>query len=210
MLFRSIDGVQLFRHSDDRAFYLQQFREFLQPVANSFAYALLDNHTHFIIQVKDHKSLLESICSIARQFRTKPMKAMVDYPNDETIVTAIVERQVNSFMSSYTKVTNNATGRKGGLFQSPFRRSLIASEEHLQHSIIYTHANAQKHGLVDDFRKYPFTSYHEILSGNSKYVDAKYVLDFFGGKDKFSAIHKTQADHFYSQTWPELIFEQDQ
>ena len=122
LLFKSIDGLKLFHEPDDRPFFLQQFDLFLQPIANCFAYALLENHSHFIVQVKNEKELLESVFSIPRQFRTKPMHALAESPANETVISNLVERQVNSFMTSYAIVTNKANSRKGGLFQSPFRR----------------------------------------------------------------------------------------
>jgi len=210
LLFKSIDGVKFFHKSDDRLYYLQQFNKFMQPVANCFAYALLDNHSHFILRIKPEKELLESIMSIPQQFRTKQMKAITGPSTAEAIVSAVVERQVNSFMASYAIVINKANARKGGLFQSPFRRSLIAGDQHLQQAIIYTHANAQKHGLVKDFRQYPFTSFNEIVAGNSRFVYAKFVLDFFGGREEFIKTHKSQVDFFYKNHWPVSILEKDQ
>ena len=56
------------------------------------------------------------------------------------------------------------TIENGGLFQSPFKRSLINGDDHLQQAIIYVHANAKKYGLIKDFRMYAHSSYHEILS----------------------------------------------
>ena len=85
-------------------------------------------------------------------------------------------------MTSYANLIKHAYDRKGGLFQSPFRRSLISDEIHLQQAIIYTHANAQKHGIIKDFRDYPYTSYHEIVAGYSGNVNVgnmywKYLLE---------------------------------
>ena len=210
MLFKSIDGVKLFHDRDDRLFFLQQFDLFLRPVVNSLAYALLDNHSHFIVQVKDEKDLIKSVLSVPKQFRTKPMQAFAESLDNDAVIANLLERQVNSFMSSYAIVTNKANSRKGGLFQSPFRRCAVAGDQHLQQAIIYTHANAQKHGIVRDFRKYPYTSYHEILSGNSQHIHAGIVLDFFGGKQAFVQSHKMQVDYFYGHKWPVSILEKDQ
>lgn len=166
-----------------------------------FAFNLLDNHTHFVVRVKDEKSLRHSISLIAKQYWTKPMQAFTQVGAGEHLAGEIIERQVNSFMASYAKGTNELYARKGGLFQSPFRRSLIMSESHLQQAIIYVHANAQKHGIVKDFKEHPYTSYHEILSGESKNVKADFVLDFFGGKEMFIQTHARQVDYYYSSTF---------
>lgn len=129
------------------------------------------------------------------------MQDFLEKPSGKYAIGNMVERQVNSFMASYAKGTNELHSRKGGLFQSPFRRSFITSDSHLQHAIIYTHANAQKHGLVKDFKEHPYTSYHEILSGDSRNVKADRVLDFFGGMKMFVQVHDRQAEHYYKSTF---------
>lgn len=119
----------------------------------------------------------------------------------------MIERQANSFMTSFVSIQNKLLSRKGGIFQSPFRRSIINDDVHLQQAIIYVHANAQKHGIVKDFKDYRYSSYHEILSGYSANVCIESVLDFFGGKDSFIQIHKAQVDHFYANDWPRNTLE---
>jgi putative transposase len=197
MLFKSIDGLKLFHSQDERLFFLRKFTEYLKPVLNCFAFGLLENHSHFIAEVKHDEDLRQSILYMPRQLRSQQMQVFVDdFPNN-TATGAIIERQVNSFMTSYTNTANKIHTRKGGLFQSPFRRSFITSDLHLQQAIIYVHANAQKHGIVKDFRDYSYTSYNEILFGDSKNVETRFVLDFFGGREKYIQLHEMQAKHFY-------------
>lgn len=197
--FRSIDGLKLFQCQENRDFYLQQFAIYFQSVMDCFAFGLLENHSHFIVRIKNTTGLLGSISSIPRQFRTKPMQMFSENPNSDNAVGTMIERQVNSFMASYAKAINKLNSRKGGLFQSPFRRSLITHEQYLRHAIIYTHANAQKHGIVKDFREYQHTSYHEILAGNSENVNVDFVIDLFGGREMYIQLHERQANYFYGE-----------
>ena len=201
MTFRSVDGLKLFLSENDRLFYLRQFAEYFGPVMYCFAFNLLDNHAHFVVQVKDEESLHQSISLIPRQFRTKPMQIFAEDAAGNNAIGIMLERQVNSFMASYAKGTNKMHSRKGGLFQSPFRRSFITSDLHLQQAIIYTHANAQKHGIVKDFKDYPYSSYHEILAGESKNVKVDFVLNIFGGREMFIQAHDRQASHYYASTF---------
>lgn len=106
-----------------------------------------------------------------------------------SLLQLVIERQVNSMMVSYAHAYNKYYNRKGGLFQSPFRRSVINDPAHLQQSIVYVHKNAEQHGLVTDFRRYPFSSYDEILAGYSTIVDVSAVLGIFGDKEKFVNAH---------------------
>jgi putative transposase len=92
--------------------------------------------------------------------------------------------------------------RNGTLFQSPFRRVEIKEDAHLQQAIIYVHANAQKHGLIKDFKDYQCSSYWEIMYNNSMNVQVDKVLQFFGNKECFKSIHQQQVDHYYNKGWP--------
>ena len=109
---------------------------------------------------------------------------------------------MNSFLVSYANYYNNKYYRQGGLFQKPFKRIAIADEAHLQQAIIYTHANAQKHGAANDYKQYPFSSYIEIIRENNYYINSKNVTAFFGGIEKFIQIHKSQVEYYYQNNWP--------
>jgi putative transposase len=83
--------------------------------------------------------------------------------------------------NAYTKAVNKAYNRIGSLFQRPFGRIEVASEEHFIHLITYIHQNPQKHGLVEDFRTWPYSSYHALLSSKPTRVKREVVLTWFDG-----------------------------
>ncbi|MEO6540661.1 MAG: hypothetical protein ABIN74_06720 [Ferruginibacter sp.] len=126
---------------------------------------------------------------------------LADSKND-VLFDEMIERQMNSFLVSYANYCNNKRNRKGGIFQKPFKRIRIDDDAHLQQAIIYTNANAQKHHLVTDFKKYPHSSYTGTITGNNIFIKVKNVLDFFGGLDNFINIHKNQIDYYYLRDWP--------
>ncbi len=197
LVFKSIGGLLLFKHVLNRTFFLRRFSFFLGPVLICKAYCQLDNHVHFVVQIKKVELLHQSIIAVPDETKTVSMKKFLHDPGRVVLIDELIERQVNRFMVSYTNSYNKVYNRKGGLFQSPFRRSVITGENRLQQSIIYTHANPQKHGLTTDFRSYPYSSYREILSGEYRFVDGFSVLYFFGGITNFIEQHRLQADQFY-------------
>jgi putative transposase len=202
IVFKSVDGVKLFKTEENHDFFLKKFSLYLNPFCACLAYCLLDNHVHFVVQVKAITCLRESILAIPEEMRTESMKKSFDKSFGKEIVDEILERQVNRFMTSYANAFNKKFSRKGSLFQSPFRRIEIKEEAHLQQAIIYVHANAQKHGLVADFKDYKYSSYWEILYHTSAYVQVDEVLQFFGGKDQYINTHQSQIDHFYKNGGP--------
>lgn len=202
LVFKSIDGVALFNTGENRKFFLEKFSLFLHPFCSCLAYCLLDNHVHFIVQVKSLETINNFILLTTPETRTVSMRKCLESPNKEELIDEILERQVNRFMTSYANAYNNKFSRKGNLFQSPFRRIEIKEDAHLQQAIIYTHANAQKHGIVKDFKDYKYSSYWEVINKYSANVQANEVLRFFEGKDQFIKIHQLQVDHFYNNGWP--------
>lgn len=200
LLFRSIDGLLLFQDSRDYLLFLSQYATYFRPILDTLSYCLLNNHSHFIVQVKERKELIEELSIIPKKYKTILMNKVLSDGTNDFLIDQMIERQVNSFMSSYVHLKNRNSDRKGGLFQSPFRRSFITDDAHLAQSVIYVHANAEKHGLVKDFKQYPHSSYQEILSGHSTNVCVKKVLDFFGGRERYIEMHKLQVDLFYKQT----------
>jgi len=47
---------------------------------------------------------------------------------------------------------------------------------------------------VDDFRKWPFSSYQAICSTRSTKVARAKTLEWFGGKEEFEAFHQIESD----------------
>ena len=63
------------------------------------------------------------------------------------------------------------------------------SDRYFTQLIHYIHFNPQKHGFVDDFREYPYSSYQAIVSEKPTHISKDEVLKWFQGKDNFIQIH---------------------
>ena len=57
---------------------------------------------------------------------------------------------------------NKTNERTGALFQNHFGRIPITSDRYFAMLIRYIHLNPRKHGFVDDFREWPYSSYHTL------------------------------------------------
>ncbi len=84
----------------------------------------------------------------------------------------------------------NAHDRTGSLFQRPFGRIPVADDTYFAWLVAYIHRNPQKHGLLDDFRGWPYSSYHACLSTQPTGVDRDEVLAWFDGQAGFRAFHR--------------------
>ena len=79
--------------------------------------------------------------------------------------------------------------RTGSLFEKPFKRKSIESEEYLTSLVLYIHNNATHHDLVSDFREWPHSSFHDLVGDGPTFLNREMVMEFFGGKEEFIRVH---------------------
>ncbi|MFM2359804.1 MAG: hypothetical protein RLY16_1797 [Bacteroidota bacterium] len=201
IVLKSIDGLPLFGDPSDYYVFLTRFQQFLHPVMDVWAYAYLTNHTHQVCKTKSVDTIKATLEKRPKEQKTIAMKRWLEAPQDEALFHDLVQRQMNSFLVSFSIYINLKYQRKGGIFQKPHKRKLIADHSYLQHAIIYTHTNPQKHQLVKNFMTYPYSSYQPILNSNSHFVKTGDVLDFFDNLENFIQLHSNQLPYIYSNDY---------
>jgi putative transposase len=202
LVFKSIDGVLLFRDENDYAIFLERFQQFTAIAFDNWAYCLLNNHAHFIIKVKSLENIVKTIFKTDQSKQTVAMKKLLASLDDLEILDTMIERQVNSFMVSYANYTKNKYHHDGGLFQKPFKRIAIDTDAYLQLAIIYVHANMVKHKIFDKYKEYLHSSYAAIITNNNLYCVSVAVIQFFGGIEKFTLLHEEQINYYYQKGFP--------
>ncbi len=204
LVFKSIDGILLFRNKTDYPVFLERFQRFNNLAFDIWAYCQLSNHVHFIIKSKLLEKVTASIHELDLDKQTVSMKKLLAIPDKPEAFDEMIERQVNSFMVSFANFTKNKYSHHGGLFQKPFKRIKIETEAHLRQAIIYVHANSVKHKVFDDYTTYPYSSYPGFINANTgnNYCATEDVLKFFGGLDKFVQLHEEQVKNYYRKDFP--------
>ncbi len=86
-----------------------------------------------------------------------------------------------------------AYGRTGSLFEHPFERIEVTSERYLMRLVIYIHHNPQKHGLIADFRAWPYSSYHSLRSNRPTPLRRDEVIGWFGGPAQVEEAHRLSS-----------------
>nr|WP_314496201.1 hypothetical protein [uncultured Chryseobacterium sp.] len=89
-------------------------------------------------------------------------------------------------MSSYTQSFNKVYQRSGPVFESPFKRILVDSEEYLRNLIIYIHQNPH------DFQDYRYSSYLAVISNSETYIQRDKVLELFDDRRNFIECHQNK------------------
>ncbi|MDO8588853.1 MAG: hypothetical protein Q7T82_17635 [Armatimonadota bacterium] len=188
---RGVNRTNIFIEDRNYAHFLDLYAMHVAPVAETFAYCLLRNHFHLLVRIRTdsgdrcgfgNRSGLEASCGLEQSNGLEP-------PSHRA-----VSRAFNNWLNAYAKAINKAYARTGSLFQSRFGRLPINSERYLLAVIHYIHHNPQKHGLVKDFRDWPYSSYHALLSDKPTRLARPVVLDWFGGPQLLRQVHATPAD----------------
>ena len=164
---RGINGEPLFRKERNYRHFLKLWAQHIEPVAETFAYCLLSNHFHFLVCIKP--------------IETGPVSQTGPVLNPS--------RQFNNLFIAYAKAFNKAYQRTGSLFESPFKRRKVDNDRYFAALVAYIHRNPQRHGFVDDFRDWQYSSYHAILSAHATRIQRAAVLGWFDSPAGFTAAH---------------------
>jgi REP element-mobilizing transposase RayT len=154
-------------------YFLRLYAKYVEPVADTFAYCLMRNHFHVLVRIKETFAVSETA---------------------KVLTPALVSNHFSNFFNSYAKSINQTYHRTGALFQKRFGRIEVTSDRYFLALVHYIHFNPQKHGFVDDFRTYPYSSYSAMLSAQPTRLKRDEVLGWFGGAGGFAEFHQTRAD----------------
>ena len=185
----------LFCEDHDRLYFLERIQIYLSPYVDIFAYCLLGNHFHILIQVKSVKDIATVIENVNDRERTIAQKTFLELNPYVRPVEKIMESQFLRFFTSYSMYFNARYQRQGNLFTRRFKRILVEDDSYLLRLVYYIHANPVKHGLVNDFRTYQWSSYHSILSKDPSSLQREAVLNWFEGKESFLEFHQQESDY---------------
>jgi putative transposase len=199
---KAIAGKKLFHSDANKLFFLKRYRDLVAPFVKTLAYNLLNNHVHMVIKAIPVTLLTDRLSGEPPETVTKTQSRFMESSDKEILYHELIEQQFNRLFISYVRALNIQLNTSGHLFERPFKRIGIHGDAHLQQAIIYVHANEQKHGLVNDFTRSGFSSYHDIMHNRSEIVDCASVINFFGAADQYEKIHGAQVSWFYSRGWP--------
>lgn len=173
---RGNNRENIFIEPRNYVYFLKLYAKHVLPVADLYAYCLMRNHFHLLIRTKDEEELKRS--------------GRFDRPERLDPVT----RGFASMFQAYSQAINKAYARTGRLFQEHFGRIEVDSDRYFTTLIFYIHFNPQKHGFVDDFREWEWSSYAAMTTTAPTHVCRSEVLGWFGGREAFAVFHQAAPD----------------
>lgn len=167
---RGNNRENIFIEERNYPYFLKLYVSHVEPVADTYAYCLLRNHFHLLVRIKTEEETLR----VSR----------VSSPS----------QHFSNLFNAYAKAINKAYNRTGSLFEHPFGRVEVTTDAHFIILIAYIHQNPQKHGFVEDFRDWPYSSYHAMLSTKQTRLQRDEVLEWFGGVEQFGKFHQREVE----------------
>ncbi|PWK22095.1 hypothetical protein LV89_03480 [Arcicella aurantiaca] len=207
---RGINGENIFKEERNYKYFLQKYAQYIEPIADTFAYCLLKNHFHIAIRTKSEAEIIEfyvrrktkdsqykeveNTMSNADSDNVGKVQNLADVKPNIPSASHIISKQFSFLFNSYAQAINKGYSRTGGLFEEPFRRILVNNDAYFTELIYYIHHNPQKHGFVNDFRTYSHSSYHSHLSNALTKLKREEVLEWFGNNKEFERFHLINQD----------------
>ncbi len=206
---RGINRANIFVQERNYEHFMHLYHNYIDPVADTFAYCLLRNHFHLLVRIKSSEEIETLRVSFANH---DPIRKR--HPEDPDVDRARKSqgsdqpsKKFSDFFNAYAKAINKAYGRTGSLFQHPFGRILVASGRQFWNVVAYIHQNPQKHGLVTDFRDWKYSSYGLLLSDQPTRLGRNCVLDWFGGQEGYLKKHGKWISDAESQWFVEADYD---
>ncbi len=199
---RTNNSEALFYKDGNKIYFLELIQKRLSGYVKFYAYALLRNHFHFAISVRSEEEILEYIQQLSNEERKISETTFLEAENRN--IHKLISSQFSRVFNSYSQAINKQNNRIGNLFHKPFKRSKIRNNAKFSFLLYYLHHNSRKHGVVKNFLSDPWHSYQEILNGTSSLIDIKFIMEWFGGKNKFVEFHKGKyLESDFKEVWIE-------
>lgn len=177
-------GRSIFKDDEDYKTFLELLERYkAQHKFKLFAYCLLPDHFHLLMELAAQKEQMYKMGGLSR-----------------------IMHDLNS---SYTKYFNGKYARKGHLFRERYKAALIEKEPYLLKLSAYIHLNPFRMNLASHPRQYPYSSYasyitRDVLPGAAVKEEKEEILDLLCGRDYAQFAEEVSAEPDFSRLHDEL------
>jgi putative transposase len=202
----------LFSSSENYHYFLKKYKEYINPIADTFAYCLMPNHFHFALRIKEEEELLIQFGNNAGLRKRKltppeyqtPAGLVKDFDTPAELkqnnLSLRISQQFGHFFNAYSQAFNRMYQRKGKLFLENVNRNLIEEEDYFLFLIRYIHSNPVKHDFTTNMLDWEHSSIHAFISQQNTQLLRSEVIRRFGGIEAFMEAHGLRGINGFNLT----------
>lgn len=172
---RGNNSEKIFFSEENYAYFLKLLTKYIFPIADIYAYCLLNNHFHILVRIKEKNEIEINKLKFSTVEKPKEVSA---------------SRQFSHFLNAYSQAVNKKYARTGSLFEKRFQRKRISDDHYLRQVILYINTNPLKHNLVENPKDYKWSSYNSHISNAKTKLKRKEVIELFDDVENFVLCHK--------------------
>lgn len=180
----------IFKQPANYLYFLKKYQQYIAPFCDTYAYCLLPNHFHLLLQFKPPKALHQAL---PKRF-PKPTVDNTDTIDKE--ISVLLSRQFQTFFSTYAKAINKRFNRSGSLFSANFKRIIVDSPSYFEHLVIYIHRNPVHHHFCSNYTDWAFSSYWDYINGGNTWMATDFVYQWFGSLEQFLVCHQLAKEAY--------------
>ncbi|MGV8828104.1 MAG: transposase [Breznakibacter sp.] len=174
-----VGGRDLFADTNNYEYFLALYDTYISPIAETYAWCLMPNHFHLLVRIKDESEVVVN--------------------NELKIGTP--SQQFSKLFNAYAQAYNKYHQTHGTLFERPFRRKLVNSDDYRKRVVVYIHNNPVHHGFCKHPLEYPWSSYLACTTEKLTNVKREEVMGWFGGRTGFVAAHDPSIGREEMDEW---------
>jgi REP element-mobilizing transposase RayT len=228
-IFNHANGFEnVFREAENYRYFLEKYRLYISPIAETYAWCLMPNHFHLVVRIRKRNVIEKLILNSNSNSKNSTFSKVRPFFNDTTlqnvqpfsnvqnfgkgenlfiyrdsVIEKYLSKQFANFFSCYTQSFNKSYKRMGSLFVKNFKREPIEGKQHFFNAVIYTHRNPIHHRFRDRFEDWDYSSFFEIIHNRSDIVEVDKLLKTFGGREVFIEMHRHNLEAFQIDDQPE-------
>ena len=203
-----VGNDSLFFNNDNYIYFLKKFAEFVSPIANTYAYCLMPNHFHFLVQIKSEEEVFQFLKQSNKlpdeEITLTGFKTLSGGITEVDFFSLHIGKQFSNFFNGYSQALNKQQKRKGTLLTRSFKRKEITSSEYLISLIQYIHLNPVQHGFVEKVLDWKHSSYPSLMSDKPTQLKRKEVIELFGDIENFKFCHQQKNQNLLPELESEM------
>jgi putative transposase len=188
---RANGSEKVFLSSENYNYFIEKYKFYISPIAETFCYCLMPNHFHFLIRIRDEKNLIKFLSDKVSPSTLQGFKTLEGLPQN---LPKLISLQFSHFFNCYTQAFNKQHQRKGSLLMHPYKRKKVTDKNYLLNLVHYIHFNPIESRLCNKLEDWNYSSYQKILSLEKGFLSSIEVINWFEDFQNFLVFHSTSPN----------------